>query len=271
MENQICYHYKYGFCKIQDNCQKRHVQGECNAASGCKVKVCDKRHPRVCKKFSLEQFCKFGDECAYRHPLDTSDQFQKLCLRNEKEIIKLKEEVSELKLEIKQLTSLKHLVQKSKDVTTGTKVTKDDNFTKEKIFPSVSVKSKFKCDKCDCSFKKEIPLRKHKNTKHAKANNSERKELAKGKFGPIVCNLPEKEINLEALETKEINSDISKEYGCDKEDHKEGEGQKEQEEKGEIKVQFEKKEDKAGNTSTSDSKDDETFLSKFDNDGNFIG
>ena len=192
-------------------------------------------------------------------------------MRNEKEIIKLKEEVSELKLEIKQLTSLKHPVQKSKDVTTLTKVTKDDNFTKEKIFPSISVKSKFKCDKCDCSFKKEITLRKHKNTKHAEANNSERKELGKGKFGPIVCKLPEKEINSEALETKEINSDISKEYGCDKEDHKEGEGQKEQEEKGEIKVQFEKKEDKAGNTSTSDSEDDETFLSKYDNDGNFIG
>ena len=106
---------------------------------------------------------------------------------------------------------------------------------------------------------------------HAEANNSERKELGKGKFGPIVCKLPEKEINSEALETKEINSDISKEYGCDKEDHKEGEGQKEQEEKGEIKVQFEKKEDKAGNKSTSDSEDDELFLSKYDNDGSFIG
>ena len=38
----------------------------------------------------------------------------------------------------------------------------------------------------------------------------ERKELGKGKFGSIVCKLPEKEINSEALETKEINSDISK-------------------------------------------------------------
>ena len=64
------------------------------------------------------------------YPLDTRDQFQKLTLLSEKEIFKLKEEVSE-KLEIKQLTSLEHLFQKSKDVATVTKVTNDDNFTKE--------------------------------------------------------------------------------------------------------------------------------------------
>ena len=41
-----------------------------------------------------------------------------------------------------------HPVPKFEYVTTVTKVTKDDNFTKEQIFPSIFVKSKFKCDKC---------------------------------------------------------------------------------------------------------------------------
>ena len=98
MEGEICKHYKYGFCKFQDQCQKEHVEGECNALYACKSKVCNKRHPKVCKRFSLERFCKFGEECAYRHPTDKSDEVQKLSAKHEIEIRKLKEEVKELKL-----------------------------------------------------------------------------------------------------------------------------------------------------------------------------
>ena len=90
MEVEICTHYKYGFCKFQDHCLKEHVEGECNALRECKSKVCNKRHPKVCQRFSLEQFCKFGEECAYRHPLDKNYKAQKLSAKHEIEIGNLK-------------------------------------------------------------------------------------------------------------------------------------------------------------------------------------
>ena len=162
MEDQICNHYKYGFCKFQDHCQKKHVEGECNALSTCKSKVCQMRHPKVCKRLALEKFCKFGDECAYSHRIDKSDEAQKqLSARNEFEIKLLKDEVKDLKLEIKKLTALTHdLCQKPEEISDGEK------YTEESAIQKVPVRSKFKCDMCECSFKKEITLRKHKNTKH---------------------------------------------------------------------------------------------------------
>ena len=118
MEGKICKHYKYGFCKFQDYCQKEHVEGECNALHACKSKDCNKRHPKVCKRFAIDKFCKFGEECAYRHPQDKSEEVQKLSARNKLEIDKLKEEVKELKLEIEGLTALtRQFVQQPEDIT----------------------------------------------------------------------------------------------------------------------------------------------------------
>ena len=100
MEDKIRKHYKYGFCKFKYHCRKEHVEGECNALHACQSKVCNKRHPKMCKRFSLDKFCRFGEECAYRHPPDRNEEVQKLSAKNELEISKLKEEVKELKLEV---------------------------------------------------------------------------------------------------------------------------------------------------------------------------
>ena len=45
------------------------------------------------KIFSLEKFCKFGEECAYQHTLDKNYEVQKLNGKHEIEISYLKEEV----------------------------------------------------------------------------------------------------------------------------------------------------------------------------------
>ena len=66
--NQICQHHKYGYCKFQTQCQKIHVQGQCEALAACNgIKSCKKRHPKVCKIFDIEKYCMFGRECAYAH------------------------------------------------------------------------------------------------------------------------------------------------------------------------------------------------------------
>ena len=87
MEDLIFRNFKYCICKFK--AKKKHVEGEYNALHACKSKFCIKRHHKVCKRFSLDTLCKFGDECAYRHPLDRSDEVQNLSAQNEEEIIKL--------------------------------------------------------------------------------------------------------------------------------------------------------------------------------------
>ena len=57
---------------------------------------------------------------------------------------------------------------------------------------------KFRCNKCDCSFKKEITLTKHKNTKHHnKPSNIQ--ELGEGQFGFVFDVRPGKEKEAEEL------------------------------------------------------------------------
>ena len=124
MEAQVCNHYKYGYCKYQDQCQKRHVDGQCNSIHAYKVKACNKRHPRVSKRYSLEKFCKFKEECAYLHLEDTSSEVKNQVItldrkesRHDLHIRKLKDEVKELRSEIKLLTAItKKFSEKSEDI-----------------------------------------------------------------------------------------------------------------------------------------------------------
>ena len=48
---------------------------KCIYLSACKdIKSCDKRHPWVCKRYSLENFCKFGDQGSYEHSIKDQNQ-----------------------------------------------------------------------------------------------------------------------------------------------------------------------------------------------------
>ena len=64
----------------------------------------------------------------------------------------LKDEIKDLKLEIKKkLTALTHdFCQKPEEISDGEK------YTDKSAIQKVPVRSKFKCDMCECSFKKEI-------------------------------------------------------------------------------------------------------------------
>ena len=113
MDGQVCTHFKYGVCKFKEHCEKQHVEGECEDLFACKAKVCNKRHPKVCKRFSLEKFCKFGSDCAYLHLIDSSVKVQKQLndfdlkrSSNELQIKMLEDEVKTLKSHIDQLATL---------------------------------------------------------------------------------------------------------------------------------------------------------------------
>ena len=66
----VCKHFKFGFCKFGEKCRKQHLKETCQTYD-CQVKTCNKRHPRICKYFSVNQICKFGDTCCYKHKLST--------------------------------------------------------------------------------------------------------------------------------------------------------------------------------------------------------
>ena len=67
---QVCKHFKFGFCKFGERCRKQHLKETCQIEE-CHMKTCNKRHPRICKYFSVNQVCKFGDICCYKHKLSS--------------------------------------------------------------------------------------------------------------------------------------------------------------------------------------------------------
>ena len=67
----FCKHFKFGYCKFGEKCLKRHLKETCQT-NDCNSKSCNKRHPKICKFFSLNQVCKFGDACCYKHKLSAS-------------------------------------------------------------------------------------------------------------------------------------------------------------------------------------------------------
>ena len=106
MEDQICQHHKYGYCKFQKQCQKKHLKGQCEALGACKeIKTCNKRHPKPCKRSILETFCKFGLDCAYAHIENYNNKLEATVIHH---IASMKAEIIELKEVIQRLTPLDH-------------------------------------------------------------------------------------------------------------------------------------------------------------------
>lgn len=106
MDNSICQHHKFGFCKFREQCSKVHVKEKCKNLSACKdLKSCNKRHQRVCKRFVLERFCKFGNECAYLHDntLNTKEGYEEMV----EELKNIKAEVDLLKRTVKSQNYIK--------------------------------------------------------------------------------------------------------------------------------------------------------------------
>ena len=161
----------------------------------------------------------------------------------------------------------------------------DKIIKKEVVKQNVPKNNKFKCDECDCSFKREITLRKHRNTRNAEQKSSEIKELRKGQFGFVVKGRKKKlsdivrysvEQNEEKLQNEKEVQSVHKE----KNNEKGGTGkekpvvEKEKEEDNsscdDASEDHNKKDNEEDISSDEDSEDDKAFLAWFDDDGNLI-
>ena len=86
MQDDVCKYFKYGYCKYRDKCRMHHNKEICDNGYSCTAsKVCPKRHPKLCRKLSLEGFCRHGDKCAYRHTTSS-----KLSIQNDANILKVR-------------------------------------------------------------------------------------------------------------------------------------------------------------------------------------
>ena len=206
----ICKYYKFGYCKLKDQCGKYHIQEECREGPRCEhISKCPLRHPKMCKRIMTDNHCGF-QKCAYNHKRSSNYQNTeintlheevkimkteidalkidlKLVLSVRAEIECLKESVKDIKEEIQQLKSINiDLIERIKHVEEEIIYDTDDecesdndinsSYSNAKLFHKESVHNKgqtYKCNKCDFAGHTEVSLKKHRNTKHSLQNNGE--------------------------------------------------------------------------------------------------
>ena len=68
MEEEVCVYQKNGYCRYKEKCIKKHLKQECKDLNNCTAKkICNKRHPKLCRRYVLEGSCIFGERCDYLH------------------------------------------------------------------------------------------------------------------------------------------------------------------------------------------------------------
>ena len=103
MIREVCLYDKFSFCKNGVRCLKIHLKETCQNRE-CDYKKCNKRHPRPCRIFRMNGFCRFGISCRYSHrlPKEVEDQNNKI-ESMEKVNAKLLKQVEDQNVEIKEL------------------------------------------------------------------------------------------------------------------------------------------------------------------------
>ena len=195
----VCKYQKFGFCKFKDSCKNQHLVEICENLSLCaNLKSCLKRHPRVCKSYAIEKFCKFQAGCAYHHKEENInnemknkvDDLEKMVNGLSEKIVQLENKLkikeskeSEVKEEFGKTDEHPNKVSnlKKNPITLVKKVKlkerKDSVFrfgpearktiNKEiKSKEKVKTSKEFKCELCDYKCEKSSTLEKHISSKH---------------------------------------------------------------------------------------------------------
>ena len=79
MIREVCLFDKFSFCKNGVRCTRVHLKEVCQERE-CDYRRCNKRHPRPCRIFRMNGFCRFGQSCRYSHrlPKDIEEQTKKI-------------------------------------------------------------------------------------------------------------------------------------------------------------------------------------------------
>ena len=144
MEEEICQHHKFGFCRYKSECRRKHFSKECEDQDCKTSKTCNKRHPKRCRKYDTGK-CRFKNDCAYKHlkpetQEDTEQIKEKIEVLEKavQQIIKSNKDNEQLKEKLEVLEKVVHaLTRKALSFEAELKVLKDfkherSNCVKEK-------------------------------------------------------------------------------------------------------------------------------------------
>ena len=105
---ELCIYNQREFCK----CLKKHENKVCENRSECTNNNCTEMHPRLCRYFCQNGYCKFGEDCAYSLVMDNKG----LKMDNlEKEVKELKESKEKLEKLDNEVNDLKEDKERIKD------------------------------------------------------------------------------------------------------------------------------------------------------------
>ena len=105
MIREVCLFDKFSFCKNGVKCSRVHLKEVCQNRE-CDYRKCNKRHPRSCRIFRMNGFCRFGTSCRYSHRLPKEVEEQNKKIESiEKVNAVLSKEVEDQNAEIKELKS----------------------------------------------------------------------------------------------------------------------------------------------------------------------
>ena len=103
MIREVCLFDKFSFCKNGVKCMRIHLKEVCQNRE-CDYRRCNKRHPKPCRIFRMNGFCRFGTSCRYSHrlPKEVEEQNEKI-ESIEKVNVLLSKQVQDQNNEIKEL------------------------------------------------------------------------------------------------------------------------------------------------------------------------
>ena len=166
----ICLFNKFGHCKFQAKCRKRHIEKKCGKEK-CEFQNCLERHPRECTYYRYFGMCKFESYCSFDHKASKDDTIIKL----EKDLNYVKNRLDE----IEEVLKSKNMQIEFIFAALGDKT--DHNKEKERIIgtkgqplpstlsvgkTSISPQLKFKCYLCSKLLPTKSDLIKHLNLTH---------------------------------------------------------------------------------------------------------
>ena len=107
MIREVCLFDKFSFCKNGVRCTRIHLKEVCQIRE-CDYKMCNKRHPKPCRIFRLNGFCRFGTNCKYSHKLPQEiyeqnkkiDSLEKLTAKLTKQVEEQDDQIKDLKKQL---------------------------------------------------------------------------------------------------------------------------------------------------------------------------
>ena len=133
-QENVCQHFKVGYCKYETKCRHKHIDKECQTKS-CN-KRCQNRHIKICR---YGKSCKRINVCQFKHNLKEKyaeeDKIKKIILEEKEKVKSLQTEILCLKIKIEeQMKSLNNVtIDKERVTSENIKLTEERDLLKVKI------------------------------------------------------------------------------------------------------------------------------------------